>query len=224
MEETKQQLQQTISGHHLINADCSLPHAKLFAIHTILYAIVAMRLQFFKNDDIRELFAPLKDINNEKLNFIFTLLEKYKDLDVDSAKKCVVESADKCLAKSKTEYIECTVCNDYNTKFVNYVADEQSKNEDEQSAHCLTCANNIASLNECAAESAAKCVAKDDKSTDSIDDAHADLIDIAYAQYDQYTDANFAYLSYYAVEAANHTKSTKLALLNLIFAYTYILK
>ena len=216
MEETKKQLQQTISEHYPINAGCPQHHTKLYAIHTILYAIVAMRLRFFKNDDIRKLFAPLKNIGNEelneklneKLNFIFTLLDTYKDLNVESAAECVAESfkpAGKLFKPAGKLFKPAASFSESATESASdSVADSEKR------------------FNESATESAKKCVADSDKYSIDVADSQYDIY-IGYIT-DAQTNADFAYLSYSAANSANKTKSAKLALLHLIYAYLIIVK
>ena len=173
-----------------------------------------MRLQFFKNDDIRKLFAPLEDINNEKLNFIFTLLETYKDLDTESAKKCVVESAAESVADSLKRARSETRCH------VKRLVSESDADSDTDSAA------KSARFNESATKSAAECVAKDGKYSIDVEDSKEDSKYDIYIRYitDAQTNDDFAYLSYSAANSANNTKSAKLALLHLIYAYLIIVK
>jgi hypothetical protein len=73
---TLKQLEEEIKKQHPLNFDKS--DTKIYAIRTILYAIVAVYLRFFKDDDICVLFKSLQENNKDKFAFIKTLLEHAK--------------------------------------------------------------------------------------------------------------------------------------------------
>ena len=188
---------------------------KLYAVNTIKCAILAMWLQFFKNDDILKLFAPLKDTNNEDLTSISEWLVLHQYVEINTVKKDVAEWAEKCRVESNKENIACTTC-------YNYTESEKSDIAN-YNTHLLTCANHITHFKRCAALCAELCVTKDYISTESKDDSLIDSM-IPYIKSIKYASVDFAHLSYSAALYATRTNSAKLALLNLIFAYTYILK
>ena len=188
---------------------------KLYAINTIKCAILAMWLRFFKNYDILELFAPIKDIINEDLISISKLLDTHQYVKIDTVKIDVAEWAEKCRVESNKENIACTTCNNYTESEKSDIANYNT--------HLLTCANHITHFKRCAALCAELCVTKDYKSTESKDDSLIDSM-IPYIKSIKYASVDFAHLSYSAALYATRTDSAKLALLNLIFAYTYILK
>ena len=106
---TLKQLEEEIKKQHPLNFDKS--DTKIYAIRTILYAIVAVYLRFFKDDDICILFKSLQENNKDKFAFIKTLLEHAKYAtscicyDVaESAKIYANDTAEQHIAKFEADF------------------------------------------------------------------------------------------------------------------------
>ena len=97
MEETtitnQHPLKEEIEKQHPQNTTKS--HTRIYAIRTILYAIVAVWLRFLKDKDIDVLFESFPKDIKDNVAFIITLLKQSKEYNVDhdSATKYAKESA-----------------------------------------------------------------------------------------------------------------------------------
>ena len=83
---TTLQQEDPITNEYKIGDDKS-KHATIYAIRTILYAIVTVWLKFFKDKDIDKLLKLHYDKNKNSIDFIKTLLNQYKKSSIEDIAK-----------------------------------------------------------------------------------------------------------------------------------------
>ena len=98
MEETtitnQHQLKEEINKQYPIDDKKPDTHTKIYAIHTILYAIVSVWLRFFKDKDISILFASLREKNKVDFDYIKTLLNQFKEYAAETVAKSAASASD----------------------------------------------------------------------------------------------------------------------------------
>ena len=94
------QLNDTITNTYKLDDNLLDTHTKIYAIHTILYAIVAVWLRFFKDKDINVLFKSLQKNNEDKFVFINILLNQSKEYAAETVAKSAASASDLATASA----------------------------------------------------------------------------------------------------------------------------
>ena len=87
--------------HNIDHIEDPLTKAKIYAIHTILYAIVAVWVQFFKNNNIDDVFASNQ--TDSIFIFIISLLNVDVSVTTEAAAKSAANS-DASVTRSAAAY------------------------------------------------------------------------------------------------------------------------